>query len=140
MTRPGLPGGTQAEVLAAARRDALTTDEVHRVIDLLHEASPEQEALILEQPRRVLMHVDGVVSVRDPRMSPAGNRLARQLNFALESLGRIENWHRHPGLAELKRDDRRLLAPSFTRLARTTRTVADLVDDLWKLESSEAPS
>lgn len=133
-----LPAGNQAEVLTAARRDALTTDEVHRVIDLLHDASPEQEARLLQQPRQVLLHIDGVAPVRDPRLSPAGNRLARQLNFVLDSLGRIESWHRHPGLAELKRDDRRLLAPSFTRLARTARTVAELVDDRWKLECPDA--
>jgi ParB-like chromosome segregation protein Spo0J len=134
-----LPVGNQADVLTAARRAALTTDEVHRVIDLLHAASPEQATLLLDQPRQVLMHIDGVAPVRDPRLSPAGNRLARQLSFLLDSLGRIENWHRHPGLAELKRDDRRLLAPSFARLGRTARAVADRVDDLWTLESPDAP-
>ena len=46
----------------------------------------------------------------------------------------MENWQRHPGLAELKRDDRRLLAPQFARLARDARSVADLVDDLWPSE------
>ena len=52
---------------------------------------------------------------------------------------RVEHWQRHPGLAELKRDDRRLLAPSFARLGRTARAVADRVDDLWTLESPDAP-
>jgi ParB-like chromosome segregation protein Spo0J len=126
-----LPAGNQAEVLTAARRDALTTDEVQRVIDLLHDASPEQETRLLDQPRQVLMHIDGVTPVRDPRLSPAGNRLARQLSILLDRLGRMETWHRHPGLAELKRDDRRLLAPSFGRLARDARGVANRVDDLW---------
>ena len=72
--------------------------------------------------------------VRDPRLSPAGNRLARQLSFLLDLLSRLENWQRHPGLAELKRDDRRLLAVRFVRLARDARTVANLVDDLWLLD------
>ena len=134
-----LPAGNQADVLATVQREALTTDEVHRVIDLLHGASPEQEALLLEQPRQLLMHIDGVAPARDPRLSPAGNRLARQLSFLLDALGRIENWQRHPGLAELKRDDRRLLAPSFAKLARAARAVADLADDLWKLPSPETP-
>jgi hypothetical protein len=35
------------------------------------------------------------------------------------------------GLAELKRDDRRLLAPGFERLARDARSVASRIDDLW---------
>jgi hypothetical protein len=38
----------------------------------------------------------------------------------------------------LKRDDRLLLAPHFTRLARDARSVANLVDDLWQPESSDA--
>jgi hypothetical protein len=48
----------------------------------------------------------------------------------LDLLSRVENWQRHPGLAELLRDDRRLLAPQFARLARDARSVADLVEDL----------
>jgi hypothetical protein len=31
----------------------------------------------------------------------------------------------------LKRDDRRLLAPQFRRLAGGARRLADLTDDLW---------
>ena len=45
-----------------------------------------------------------------------------------------------PAVAELKRDDRRLLAPQFARLARDARSVADLVDDLWPLELREPGS
>ena len=133
-----LPAGNQADVLTVSRRDALTTDEVQRMIDLLHDASPEQEKHLLDQPRQVLMHIDGVIPARDPRLSPAGNRLARQLSFVLDALGRIETWQRHPGLAELKRDDRRLLAPSFAKLGRTARAVAELVDDLWKSDTGNA--
>ncbi|MCE9564197.1 MAG: hypothetical protein K8U57_19310 [Planctomycetes bacterium] len=85
---------------------------------------------MLDAPRAALRQQEGV-PIRDPRLSPAGNRLARQLSLLLDLLGRMENWQRHPGLAELKRDDRQLLAPSFWRLARDARNVADLVNDLW---------
>jgi ParB-like chromosome segregation protein Spo0J len=125
-----LPVGNQAAVLTAARRDALTAVEVQGVVDLLRGASREQEAYILDAPRAALRQQEGV-PIRDPRLSPAGNRLARQLSLLLDLLGRMENWQRHPGLAELKRDDRRLLAPNFGRLARDARSVADLIDDLW---------
>ena len=129
-----LPAGNQAAVLAAARRETLTAAEVQGVIDLLRGATPEQEALVLQEPREALRQADGVPGpVRDPRLSRAGNRLARQLGMLLDLLGRLENWLRHPGLAELKRDDRRLLAPQFARLARDARSVADLVDDLWRV-------
>lgn len=134
-----LPVGNQAEVLAAARRDALTTLEVQGVVDLLQGASQEQEEHVLQDPRAALRQTEGV-PVRDPRLSPAGNRLARQLSLAIDVLGRIENWQRHPGLAELKRDDRRLLAPGFHRLARDARTVANRIDDLWpQAATDESP-
>jgi ParB/RepB/Spo0J family partition protein len=134
-----LPTGNQATVLTAARRESLTMVEVQGLIDLLGGASPEQEAFLLQDPRAALLQAKGVTApVRDPRLSPAGNRLARQLGFLLDLLGRLENWQRHPGLAELKREDRRLLAPRFARLVREARGVADLVDDLWAAELLDA--
>jgi ParB-like chromosome segregation protein Spo0J len=136
-----LPVGNQAAVLATARRATLTMTEVQGVIDLVRGATPEQEALLLQDPRAALLQAAGVPGpARDPRLSPAGNRLARQLGLLLDLLSRVEHWQRHPGLAELKRDDRRLLAPQFTRLARDARSVADLVDDLWPLELREPGS
>ncbi|HKB37377.1 MAG TPA: ParB N-terminal domain-containing protein [Gemmataceae bacterium] len=136
-----LPVGNQAAVLAAARRATLTMTEVQGVIDLLRGATPEQEALLLQDPRAALLHAAGVPGpVRDPRLSPAGNRLARQLGLLLDLLSRLGNWQRHPGLAELKRDDRRLLAPQFARLARDARSVAALVEELWPVELREPAS
>jgi ParB-like chromosome segregation protein Spo0J len=136
-----LPTGNQTAVLATARRESLTTVEVQHVIDLLAEATPEQERLLLDRPREALLQAQGVSGpVRDCRLSPAGNRLARQLGMLLDALGRLENWQRHPGLAELKRDDRRMLAPQFARLARDARSVANLVDEVWQPESSAESS
>lgn len=129
-----LPTGNQAAVLTTARRASLTMVEVQGVIDLLRGASPEQQAYLLQDPRAALLQTEGVRLVRDPRLSPAGNRLARQLSFLLDLLSRLENWQRHPGLAELTHDDRRLLATRFVRLARDARAVAHQVDDLWPLE------
>jgi ParB-like chromosome segregation protein Spo0J len=133
-----LPTGNQANVLSTARRESLTTVEVQGLIDLLRGASPEQEHLLLSDPRAALLQAQGVPSpARDPRLSPAANRLARQVGMLLDLLGRLENWQRHPGLAELKRDDRRVLAPQFLRLARDARRLADLTDDLWPPEPLE---
>lgn len=132
-----LPAGNQPAVLAAARRDGLTALEVQGVVDLLHGASAEQEAYVLADPRAALRQQEAV-PVRDPRLSPAGNRLARQLGLAIDVLGRLESWTRHPGLAELKRDDRRLLSAGFRRLARDARGVAGLIDDHWPVEPTEA--
>jgi ParB-like chromosome segregation protein Spo0J len=130
-----LPTGNQSAVLSAARRESLTMVEVRGVIDLLSDAAPEQEQLLLNDPRAALLQAEGVAGpVRDPRLSPAGNRLARQLGTALDLLSRLENWQRHPGLAELKRADRRLLAPQFTRFACDARRVAKLIDEVWPPE------
>jgi ParB-like chromosome segregation protein Spo0J len=133
-----LPVGNQAGVLTAARRETLTVAEVQGVIDLLQGATPEQEEHLLQEPRQALLQAQAVPGpVRDPHLSPAGNRLARQLTILLDLLARLQNWQLHPGLAELKRDERLLLAPRFIRLARDARSVANLVDDLWQIESSD---
>ena len=78
-----LPVGNQVGVLSAARRESLTVAEVQGVIDLLRGATPEQEARLLQEPREALLQAEGVPGpVRDPRLSPAGNRLARQLGLS----------------------------------------------------------
>jgi ParB/RepB/Spo0J family partition protein len=126
-----LPVGNQAAVLSAARRESLTAVETHGVIDLLRGASVEQEQFILEKPREALLEAEGVSGrLRDPRLSPGGNRVARQLRFLLDALAGMENWLRYPGLAELKRRDRVLLVPRFERLGRDAQAVAALVEDL----------
>jgi ParB-like chromosome segregation protein Spo0J len=126
-----LPVGNQAAVLTAARREALTAAEARGVIDLLRCASVEQERFILEKPREALLQAEGVQGpIRDLRLSPGGNRVARQLRYLLDALGHLENWLRYPGLAELKRGDCVLLTPRFERLARDTGVVAALVEDL----------
>jgi ParB-like chromosome segregation protein Spo0J len=136
-----LPVGNQAEVLTTARREALTLVEVQGLIDLLRSASPEQQAVLLQDPRAALVQAAGVPGpVRDPRLSLAGNRLARQLGMLLDLLSRLENGQRHPGLAELTGADRRLLAPRFIRLASLARTVAELVEEVWQDQRTEHAS
>jgi ParB-like chromosome segregation protein Spo0J len=126
-----LPVGNQAALLTTVRREALTAVETRAVIDLLRAASVEQEQFVLAQPREALLQAEGVPGpLRDVRLSPGGNRVARQLRYLLDALGGMENWLRFPGLAELQRSDRVLLRPRFERLGRDARAVALLVDDL----------
>lgn len=126
-----LPTGNQAAVLTTVRREALTVAEARGVIDLLRGANPEQGQFILSKPREALLQAEGVEGpIRDVRLSPGGNRVARQLRYLLDALGSMANWLRYPGLAELKRSDRLLLTPRFQRLAQETHLVAALVDDL----------
>jgi ParB-like chromosome segregation protein Spo0J len=126
-----LPVGNQPAVLGAARRESLTAVETHGIIELLRGANAEQETFILEKPREALLQAEGVQGpVRDLRLSPGGNRVARQLRYLLDALSGMENWLRYPGLAELKRGDRVLLVPRFEKLAQDAQTVASLVADL----------
>jgi len=127
-----LPAGNQIEVLAAARREHLTAAEVHGVVDLVVAcAGRGQVEFILEQPRRALRQAQTEsLPAWDPRLSAAGNRVLRQLGHLLDGLGRMENWLRHRGRADLASCDRGVLSPGFQRLTRDARTVAELTDDL----------
>ena len=66
-------------------------------------------------------------TLRDPRLSRAGNWLARHLTGALEALVRIENWLRTPNERELRLQDREILQPLLARVGDQASTVAELV-------------
>jgi hypothetical protein len=123
-----LPAGNQEAVLALTRRATLTAEEVTGVIDLLQGASEEQAAFVLQKPREALALVHGMPPVlRDPRLSRAGNWLARHLSGALEGLVRVENWLRTPNERELKAQDREILQPVLARVGDQASVVAELV-------------
>src|SRR5712691_2475003 len=129
-----LPAGNQVEVVQVARRDGLNTAEVRGVVELLQgSASREQEAYVLAQPRAALQQAHGATPrAWDPRLSAAGNRVARRLAELLDGLERLEHWLLHRGRAELPPNDRNLLTASFTRLLRDVVVAAELVDDFLK--------
>lgn len=123
-----LPAGNQEAVLALTRRQTLTAQEVSGVIELLEGASPEQAAFVLEKPRDALAQSRGLpTALRDPRLSRAGNWLARHLTQALEGLLRMENWLRTPGERELSERDRAVLQPLLERLGDEADVVAEQV-------------
>lgn len=123
-----LPAGNQEAVLALTRRQTLTAQEVSGVIDLLQGASEEQAAFVLSRPRQALAQTRSLpVALRDPRLSRAGNWLARHLTQALEALVRVENWLRTPNERELRAGDREVLEPLLTRVGDQAGTVAELV-------------
>jgi hypothetical protein len=123
-----LPAGNQQAVLALTRRQTLTAEEVTGVIDLLQGVSPEQAAFVLAKPRQALAQARSVpVALRDPRLSRAGNWLARQLTTALEGLVRVEGWLRTPNERELRAGDREVLQPLLLRLGDQAALVAELL-------------
>lgn len=123
-----LPAGNQEALLALTRRDMLTAQEVSGVIDLLQGASQEQAAFVLAKPREALALVQGMPqALRDPRLSRAGNWLARHLAQGLEALVRVENWLRTPNERELRTQDREILQPLLARVGDEASVVAELV-------------
>jgi ParB-like chromosome segregation protein Spo0J len=123
-----LPAGNQEAVLALTRRQALTAQEVSGVIDLLQGASETQAAFVLAQPRAALAQARGLpTALRDPRLSRAGNWLAKHLTQALEVLTRMEQWLRTPGERELLARDREIVQPMLARLGDEASLVAELV-------------
>jgi hypothetical protein len=123
-----LPAGNQEALLALTRREALTAQEVSGVIDLLQGASQEQAAFVLHKPREALALVQGVpTALRDPRLSRAGNWLAKYLAQALEALVRVENWLRTPNERELRAQDREIVQPLLARVGDQASVVAELV-------------
>jgi hypothetical protein len=123
-----LPTGNQESLLALTRRETLTAQEVSSVIDLLQGASEEQAAFVLAKPREALALVHGMPpALRDPRLSRAGNWLARHLTGALEALVRVENWLRTPNERELATSDREILQPLLARVGDQASVVAEQV-------------
>ena len=123
-----LPAGNQEALLALTRRATLTAQEVSGVIDLLQGASEEQAAFVLHKPREALALVHGMpTALRDPRLSRAGNWLAKHLAQALEALVRVENWLRTPNERELRTQDREILQPLLARVGDQASVVAELV-------------
>jgi len=123
-----LPAGNQEALLALTRRETLTAQEVSGVIDLLQGVSQEQAAFVLQKPREALALVHGAApALRDPRLSRAGNWLAKHLTAALEALVRVENWLRTPNERELRTQDREILQPLLGRVGDQAGVVAELV-------------
>lgn len=126
-----LPRGNQADALQTAREASLTSRELSGVVDLLLASSTtEQTTLVLSDPRRALRQADDrYVHYWDPRLSTAGNRVARQLALLLDCLAKMQSWLRYQGRGQLQACDREPLAAGFTRLVQEGRLVAEASDD-----------
>jgi ParB-like chromosome segregation protein Spo0J len=127
-----LPPGNQVDVLATLHRDELTAAELDGVVDLLLTVRGQsQQEYILAQPRPALQQARQQEGwAWDPRLSQAGNRVARRLASVLDGLGRMEVWLQSQGRAGLTPCDRLVLTPAFSGLARDAHNVATLAEDL----------
>jgi hypothetical protein len=121
-------------VLAAARRESLTAEELRGVVDLVLTAgTQEKRQFILDKPREALRQHRGEPRRSwDPRMSPAGNHISRRLAQLLDLLGGMQSWLRYGGRGVVDLCDREPLRPGFQRLQEETRGVAELTEDFLR--------
>lgn len=126
-----LPMGNQAAALTTTRESSLTSTELSGVVDLLLASSTsEQTSFVLGDPRRALRQADErYVHAWDPRMSVAGNRIAKRLAFLLDSLAKMQSWLRYQGRGDLQACDREPLMGGFKKLGIETRQVAEASQD-----------
>jgi len=123
-----LPQGNQADVAEVVQRDGLTRPELQELVDLLDGCTnDEQSRFVLAHPREALERARGAPRPApcDPRLSPAGNRIAKTLGYLLDQLSRMQGWLFGPGVAELTEADRAALGPSFDQLCRGAGAVAE---------------
>ena len=134
-----LPMGNQADALQACREASLTSTELSGVVDLLLASSTqEQTSFVLSDPRRALRQSDDrFIHHWDPRLSVAGNRLAKRLALLLDCLAKMQSWLRYQGRGELQACDREPLESGFQRLVEESRLVSELSDDF--LEELKLP-
>ena len=129
-----LPRGNQAEALKTAREASLTSRELAGVVDLLLASSTqEQTSFVLNDPRQALRQSeDHFVHHWDPRLSVAGNRIAKRLALLLDCLAKMQSWLRYQGRGELQACDREPLQSGFARLVEEARLVSESSEDFVK--------
>jgi ParB-like chromosome segregation protein Spo0J len=129
-----LPRGNQESALQTARESSLTSRELAGVVDLLLASSTqEQTDFVLSDPRRALRQSDTrYIHQWDPRLSTAGNRIAKRLGFLLDSLAKMQTWLRYQGRGDLQACDVGLLEPGFGRLINESRLVAEASEDFLR--------
>ena len=104
-----------------------------------------QVAFILKEPRRALRQAQlESLPAWDPRLSTSGNRVLRQLGSLLGGLGRMENWLRHRGRADLAPCDRGVLSPSlmpslFSTCATISSAPRSMQEMFVQIETSFRP-
>jgi hypothetical protein len=129
-----LPRDNQSAALVTAAQAALTSRELSDVVDLLCASSTtEQTDFVLTKPREALRQSqDTAVHYWDPRMSPAGNRVAKRLALLLDCLGKMNTWLRWEGRGQLQACDRGPLTPGFVQLGQEAGLILEAAGDFLK--------
>jgi ParB-like chromosome segregation protein Spo0J len=129
-----LPRGNQNAALQCAAQHALSSRELSDAVRLLLSASTrEQTQFVLEKPREAIRQSqDTYVHQWDPRLSSAGNRVARRLGTLLDAMTKMNHWLRLTGRSELQACDRPVLLPSFIKLSEEGVLLCESCHDFIK--------
>ena len=129
-----LPRGNQSEAMQSAAHAALTSRELSDMVDLLLASSTQQQAqFVIEQPRQAIAQSqDHHIHHWDPRLSAAGNKIAKRLGFLLDSLSKMNTWLRFEGRGQLQACDRVPLLSGFTKLQQEATLLSEANDDFIK--------
>ncbi len=129
-----LPRGNQNSAMQSATHAALTSRELSGMVDLLLASSTqEQTQFVLEKPRQALQQSqDHHIHHWDPRLSAAGNKIAKRLGFLLDSLSKMNTWLRFEGRGQLQACDRTVLLSGFTKLQQEATLLIEANDDFMK--------
>lgn len=129
-----LPRGNQNEAMRSATHAALTSRELSDMVDLLLASSTQQQTqFVLEKPRQAIQQSqDHHTHHWDPRLSTAGNKIAKRLGFLLDSLAKMNTWLRYGGRGQLQACDRAVLLPGFTKLQQEASLLIEAGDDFVK--------
>jgi len=129
-----LPRGNQNAAMQCASQHSLTSRELSEAVRLLQSASTqEQTQFVLEKPREAIRQSqDSYVHQWDPRLSSAGNRIARRLGLLLDLATKMNHWLRLTGRSELGACDRPILLPGFVKLGQECALLAESSSDFIK--------
>lgn len=129
-----LPRGNQNAAMKCASEHNLSSRELSEAVRLLQSASTrEQIQFVLEKPREAIRQSqDSYVHQWDPRLSTAGNRIARRLGMLLDATAKMNHWLRFTGRSELQACDRPVLLPGITKLGEESALLRESSHDFVK--------
>lgn len=129
-----LPRGNQNAAMQCASQHALSSRELSEAVRLLQSASTrEQTQFVLEKPREAIRQSqDSYVHQWDPRLSSAGNRIARRLGMLLDATTKMNHWLRFTGRGELQACDRPVLLPGISKLSEESALLLESSSDFVK--------
>ena len=129
-----LPRGNQIAAMRCASEHALSSRELSETVQLLRASSTaEQTNYVLVKPREAIRQAqDHYVHQWDPRLSTAGNRVAKRLGFLLDGISRMNTWLRLTGRRDLQACDRAPLLESFRQLQRDAAQLGEHTSDFIK--------